>query len=229
MARCLTRYVPTFEESPGQRARLNRGCPARQVPRQVLRRRQDRVFAVGDFEPAAVLAITTSLAELKKAPTTHVPPVSRHSRQAVRHQYARQGQRLHIIAHAVEKLQVWTGARPDQLLFGAWKRHACGTACMNRACLQRASSLSVSSFEPSASWTIYAITPPSAERLEKYQRELARNEGRLFRQESGGINALLNYRDLARTKTTSWPAPGDYLQRGRTFGGQPRWTRRSPP
>jgi len=84
------------------------------------------------------------------------------------------------------------------------------------------SNLSVSSFEPTASWTIYAIyAPQNRERLEKaVGEELARvlKDGFSADEVRDGIAALLNYRKLARAQddvlASTWV---DYLKRGRTF------------
>ncbi|MCD0502557.1 M16 family metallopeptidase [Bordetella petrii] len=84
------------------------------------------------------------------------------------------------------------------------------------------SNLSVSSFEPTASWTIYAIyAPQNRERLEKaINEELARavKDGFTAEEVQDGIAALLNYRKLARAQdsvlASTWV---DYLKRGRTF------------
>ena len=66
------------------------------------------------------------------------------------------------------------------------------------------SSLSVSAFEPNASWSIYAIyAPQNRERLEKaVGEELARvlKDGFSDKEISDGITALLNYRNLARAQ-----------------------------
>jgi len=84
------------------------------------------------------------------------------------------------------------------------------------------SNLSVSSFEPTASWTVYAIyAPQNRERLEKaIGEELARvlKDGYTEAEIKDGIAALLNYRKLARAQdsvlASTWI---NYLKRGRTF------------
>ena len=84
------------------------------------------------------------------------------------------------------------------------------------------SNLSVSSFEPTASWTVYAIyAPQNRERLEKaINEELARalKDGFTAEEVQDGIAALLNYRKLARAQddvlASTWI---DYLKRDRTF------------
>ncbi|OZI59086.1 M16 family metallopeptidase [Bordetella genomosp. 4] len=84
------------------------------------------------------------------------------------------------------------------------------------------SNLSVSSYEPSGSWTIYAIyAPQNRERLETaIKEELARavKDGFSAKEIEDGITALLNYRKLSRAQdsvlASAWV---DYLSRGRTF------------
>jgi len=84
------------------------------------------------------------------------------------------------------------------------------------------SSLSVSAFEPSASWTLYAIyAPQNRQRLEQaIAEELARalKDGFTETEVRDGIAALLNYRRLARAQDSvladTWM---DYIERKRTF------------
>jgi len=84
------------------------------------------------------------------------------------------------------------------------------------------SSLSVSSFEPSASWTVYAIyAPQNRARLEQaISEELARalKDGFSDEEVRDGITALLNYRSLARAQDEvlagAWV---DYMKTDRTF------------
>ena len=84
------------------------------------------------------------------------------------------------------------------------------------------SNLSVSSYEPSAMWTIYAIyAPADRDRLEKaISEELARvlKDGFTDEEVADAKQALLNYRALSRAQdgalASAWE---DYLQVGRTF------------
>ncbi|OZI39079.1 peptidase M16 [Bordetella genomosp. 1] len=84
------------------------------------------------------------------------------------------------------------------------------------------STLSVSSFEPSASWTIYAIyAPQNRARLETaVKEELARvlKDGFTQAEVADGVKALLNYRNLARAQddvvANTWL---NYLRTQRTF------------
>ncbi|AOB32356.1 zinc protease [Bordetella sp. H567] len=84
------------------------------------------------------------------------------------------------------------------------------------------SNLSVSSFEPRGSWTVYAIyAPENRQRLEQaITEELARvrKDGFTDAEIRDGIASLLNYRRLARAQddvlASTWI---DYIRRGRTF------------
>ncbi|WP_026638446.1 M16 family metallopeptidase [Bordetella petrii] len=84
------------------------------------------------------------------------------------------------------------------------------------------SNLTVSSFEPTANWTIYAIyAPQNRERLESaISEELQRvlKDGFTAEEVKDGIAALLNYRKLARAQdsvlATTWVS---YMKRGRSF------------
>jgi len=84
------------------------------------------------------------------------------------------------------------------------------------------SSLSVSSYEPSAMWTIYAIyAPTDRERLEKaISEELNRvvKDGFTDDEVKDAKQALLNYRALSRAQDGALAAGWqDYLQTGRSF------------
>lgn len=84
------------------------------------------------------------------------------------------------------------------------------------------SNLSVSSFEPTGNWTLYAIyAPQNRDKLEKaVGEELARalKDGFTAAEVHDGIAALLNYRSLARAQdevvASTWV---DYMRRNRTF------------
>lgn len=84
------------------------------------------------------------------------------------------------------------------------------------------SHLDASSFEPSGGWTIYAIhAPENSARLEKAMAEelqRALKDGFTEDEVHEGINALLNYRKLARTRdgvlVSAWI---NYMQLGRSF------------
>jgi len=84
------------------------------------------------------------------------------------------------------------------------------------------STLSVSSFEPAATWSFYAITAPeNRDRVEAaIKEEIARAlaDGFTEQEVSEGIEALLNYRQLARAQdsvlTGAWL---NYLDTGRSF------------
>src|SRR5690606_11014540 len=84
------------------------------------------------------------------------------------------------------------------------------------------SDLDVSSYEPSGSWSLYAIhAPQNTQKLltavnEEVQRVL--KDGFTDQEVREGVQALLNYRKLARTRdgvlASAWIS---YLQLGRDF------------
>ena len=84
------------------------------------------------------------------------------------------------------------------------------------------SRLNVSSYEPTASWTVYAIhAPENSAKLQQTlteELELALNEGFSAEEVASGIDALLRYRRLARsndaTLTNTWLS---YLDLDRDF------------
>jgi zinc protease len=84
------------------------------------------------------------------------------------------------------------------------------------------STLAVSSYEPTGSWTVYAIyAPQNRQRLEKaITEELARavNDGFTEAEVRDSIASLLNFRRLARAQddvvASTWI---DYIRRGRSF------------
>jgi zinc protease len=185
---------------------------------------------VGDFEPAAVeKALKTGLAGWKKAPGyTRVPNPYRDIPAKQFDIDTPDKANAFYISRMPLKLQDtdadYAALYLANYLFGAsetsrlWNRvrETDGLSYNVR------SSLSVSSFEPSASWTMYAIyAPQNRERLEKaIGEELARvlKDGFTDKEISDGITALLNYRNLARAQddvlASTWL---DYMQRGRTF------------
>ena len=84
------------------------------------------------------------------------------------------------------------------------------------------SQLSASSFEAAGSWTVYAIHAPqnSARLVKAIDEELNRVLDKGFSQEEvkEGINALLNYRKLARASDSTLSAAWtNYLELDRTF------------
>ncbi|MPT41363.1 MAG: insulinase family protein, partial [Achromobacter sp.] len=223
------RYVPTFEEALAS---------ARGLTREALAKFHAKFYgagnieysAVGDFEPAAVeKALKTGLAGWKKAPAyTRVPNPYRDIPAKQFDIDTPDKANAFYISRMPLKLQ---DTDPDyaalylgNYLFGASETSRLWNRVRETEGLSYnvRSSLSVSSFEPTASWTMYAIyAPQNRARLEKaIGEELDRvlKEGFSDKEISDGINALLNYRNLARAQddvlASTWL---DYLQRGRTF------------
>lgn len=223
------RYVPTFEEALAS---------ARGLTREALAKFHAKFYgagnieysAVGDFEPAAVeKALKTGLAGWKKAPAyTRVPNPYRDIPTKQFDIDTPDKANAFYISRMPLKLQ---DTDPDyaalylgNYLFGASETSRLWNRVRETEGLSYnvRSSLSVSSFEPTASWTMYAIyAPQNRARLEKaIGEELDRvlKEGFSDKEISDGINALLNYRNLARAQddvlASTWL---DYLQRGRTF------------
>lgn len=89
------------------------------------------------------------------------------------------------------------------------------------------SNLDLSSFEPSGSWSIYAIFAPenkeTLERVMQEEQQRALTDGFTEEEVEQGVYALLNYRKLARTRDSvlagTWL---QYLQTDRTFA----WSQR---
>lgn len=223
------RYVPTFDEALAS---------AQGLSRDALVKFHSRFYgagdieyaAVGDFEPAAVeKALKTGLAGWKKAPAyTRVPNPYRDIAAKQFEIATPDKANAFYISRMPLKLQ---DTDPDyaalylaNYLFGASETSRLWNRVRETEGLSYnvRSSLSVSSFEPTASWTMYAIyAPQNRERLEKaIGEELARvlKDGFTDKEIADGKHALLNYRNLARAQddilASTWL---DYLQRGRTF------------
>ncbi|MNS99189.1 Peptidase M16 inactive domain protein [compost metagenome] len=185
---------------------------------------------MGDFEPAAVeKALKTGLAGWKKAPAyTRVPNPYRDIPAKQFDINTPDKANAFYVSRMPLKLQDtdadYAALYLANYLFGASETSRLWNRVRETEGLSYnvRSSLSVSSFEPSASWTMYAIyAPQNRERLEKaVNEELARvlKDGFSDKEVADGINALLNYRNLARAQddilASTWL---DYLQRGRTF------------
>ncbi len=223
------RYVPSFEEALAD---------VRALGRDNLLKFHSRFYgagkieytAVGDFQPEAVeAAVKKGLAGWKRAPAytrvsdpyRDVPP-KRFDIETPDKANAFYLSRLPL------KLQDTDPDYPALYLANYLLGASETSRLWNRVREQEGlsynvrSSLSVSSFEPTASWSLYAIyAPQNRERLEKaISEEIARavKDGFSDKEVSDGITALLNYRNLARAQDDvlagAWL---DYLQLGRTF------------
>lgn len=223
------RYVPTFEEALASVRGLNRDALVK-FHSKFYGAGKIEYSAVGDFEPEAVeKAIKAGLAGWKKAPAyTRVPNPYRDIAAKQFDIDTPDKANAFYISRMPLKLQDtdadYAALYLANYLFGASETSRLWNRVRETEGLSYnvRSSLSVSSFEPSASWTMYAIyAPQNRERLEKaINEELARvlKDGFTDKEISDGINALLNYRNLARAQddvlASTWL---DYLQRGRTF------------
>jgi len=223
------RYVPTFEESLASVRALNREALAK-FHAKFYGAGDIEFSAVGDFEPEAVeKSLRAGLAGWKKAPVyTRVPNPYRDVPAKQFDINTPDKANAFYLSRMPLKLQDtdadYAALYLANYLFGASETSRLWNRVRETEGLSYnvRSSLSVSSFEPAASWSIYAIyAPQNRERLEKaINEELARvlKDGFSDKEISEGITALLNYRNLARAQddvlASTWL---DYLERGRTF------------
>ena len=223
------RYTPSFEES---RSNVNA------LTRQQLQDFHSRFYgtgavsfaAVGAFEPDAVkAALTKGLKDWKKAPAYEriETPYRAMPAKTFNIDTPDKANAFYLSASAI-KLQ---DTSPDYaalymanyLLGGSetsrlWER----VRVKDGLSYDVGSSLDVSSYEPSGSWSLYAIhAPENSARLTKaVQEELQRalQDGFTEDEVREGIQALLNYRRLARTRdgilTSAWVS---YMQLDRDF------------
>jgi zinc protease len=221
--------VPTFEESLAGVRALNRDALAKFHAR-FYGAGNIEFSAVGDFEPQAVeQALRDGLAGWKTAPAyTRVPNPYRDVSAKQFDIDTPDKANAFFLTRMPLKLQDTDPDYPAlylaNYLFGASETSRLWNRVRETEGLSYnvRSSLSVSSFEPSASWTMYAIyAPQNRDRLEKaINEELTRvlKDGFSDKEISEGITALLNYRNLARAQddilASTWL---DYLERGRTF------------
>jgi len=223
------RYVPTFEESLTSVRALNREALAK-FHAKFYGAGDIEFSAVGDFEPAAVeKSLRTGLAGWTKAPAyTRVPNPYREVPAKQFDIDTPDKANAFYLSRLPLKLQDtnadYAALYLANYLFGASETSRLWNRVRETEGLSYnvRSSLSVSAFEPAATWSIYAIyAPQNRERLEKaINEELARvlKDGFSDKEITEGITALLNYRNLARAQddvlASTWL---DYLERGRTF------------
>jgi len=223
------RYTPSFEESLAETERLTRD-DLRAFHARFYGAGHVTFSAVGDFDPAQVeQALSDALSGWQPgAPYTRIPapyrdvPAERFSIDTPDKANAFYLSRMPL------SLQ---DSDPDypalylaNFLLGASETSRLWTRVREREGLSYnvRSSLSVSSYEPSGSWSIYAIyAPENRERLERAIREeiqRALTDGFNDKEVADGIAALLNYRRLARAQdgvlANTWSS---YLDLGRTF------------
>jgi len=223
------RYVPSFEEALADAKALERG-PLAAFHERFYGAGAVKFSAVGDFDPAAVKqTLTAGLKDWKRAPA--YTRLDDPYRDVASKQYSidtPDKANAFYISRMPLKLQDTDPDFPALYLANFLLGTSETSRLWNRVreteglSYNVRSSLSVSSFEPSANWTIYAIyAPQNRDRLEKaIGEELARalKDGFTDEEVRDGIAALLNYRKLARAQddvlASTWI---DYLKRGRTF------------
>jgi zinc protease len=223
------RYVPTFAEEQANIKALNRDALLK-FHEQFYGAGAITFSAVGDFDPTAVeAALKSGLAGWKRAPAYTRLSEPYRPIPAQRFDIATPDKaNAFYLAHMPLKMQ---DTDPDfpALYLASFVLGTSETSRLWRRVRETEglsydvrNMLSVSAFEPSGSWNIYAIyAPQNRERLEKAIGEeltRARNEGFSAQEVQDGITALLNYRSLARAQdkilASTWI---DYMQRDRTF------------
>ena len=223
------RYTPTFEESLAQIQAINRDALVA-FHKRFYGAGAITFSAVGDFDPNAVKqALTDGLKGWQKAPAYTRLDDPYHQIKAENFTIETPDKaNAFYISRMPLKLQ---DSDPDfpalylaNFLLGTSETSRLWNRVRETEGLSYnvRSNLSVSSYEPSASWTIYAIyAPQNRERLEKaIQEELDRvlKDGFTAKEIKDGISALMNYRKLTRAQDSAvasiWV---DYLRRDRTF------------
>ena len=223
------RYVPTFEEDLTRIEALNRKAIV-DFHRRMYGAGAISVSAVGDFDEAAVeKAVADGLAGWRRAPA--YTRVSDPFREIAPKQFdietPDKANAFYIASQPVRLQDTDPDFAPLYLanfLLGTSETSRLWNRVREKEGLSYnvRSNLSVSAFEPSASWTVYAIfAPNNRARLEAaVNEEIARavKEGFTDAEVKDGVAALLNYRRLARAQdgvlASTWV---DYLDRGRTF------------
>ena len=223
------RYVPTFEETLSDIAALDQA--SLQSFHAEFYGAGDIAFtAVGAFDSDAVkTALKNGLQDWKAAPEYTRIPDPYHDVEAKTFDIRTPGKaNAFYLASMPLELQDTDPEFPAlylaNYLLGSSETSRLWTRVRTREGLSYSvrSNLSLSSFEPSGSWTIYAIfAPDNKEKLEQViQEELDRalTEGFTAQEVEQGVYALLNYRKLARTRDSvlagTWL---HYLEADRSF------------
>ncbi|KDB61103.1 peptidase, M16 family [Bordetella bronchiseptica B18-5 (C3)] len=223
------RYVPTFDEALEQLRSLSRDDLAA-VSGKLYGAGRIKFSAVGEFDPAAVEAVLRKgLDGWRSAPAYTRLPDPYRAVPAQQFDIATPDKaNAFYISRMPLQLQDTNADYPALYL----ANFLLGTSETSRLwhrvreteglSYNVRSNLSVSSYEPSANWTIYAIyAPQNRARLEKaISEELARalKDGFTDQEVRDGVVALLNYRNLARAQddvlADTWV---NYMQTGRSF------------
>jgi len=223
------RYVPTFEESLADVEKLDRQALV-DFHRRFYGAGRVSFAAVGAFEPADVeKALADGLAGWRQAPAyARVPDPYRDVAPQQFDIATPDKANAFYLARMPLALQDTDADFPAlylaNFLLGTSETSRLWTRVREKEGLSYnvRSNLSVSAYEPSASWSVYAIyAPQNRERLEKaIAEELSRALADGFGKEevADGVKALLNYRRLARAQddvlSRTW---AEYLDRGRSF------------
>ena len=223
------RYVPSFEESLADLEKLDRESLLA-FHQRFYGAGHISLAAVGAFDPAAAeKALADGLAGWHKAPAyTRVPDPYREVPPQRFDIDTPDKANAFYLARMPLALRDTDADFPAlylaNFLLGTSETSRLWTRVREREGLSYnvRSTLSVSAYEPSATWSIYAIyAPQNRQRLEKaLTEELTRvlSEGFTPQEVADGIKALLNYRRLARAQDDvlagTW---AEYIDRGRTF------------
>ncbi len=223
------RYTPSFDESQSEIAAITQKDLI-EFHSQFYGAGSMALAAVGAFDPAAVkTALSTGLQGWRKAPAY----------ERVSHPYnavapaefdinTPDKANAFYLSKMPLKLQDTDPKYPALYLANYLLGGSETSRLWNRIRVQEGlsydvrSRLDASSFEPSGGWTLYAIhAPENSQRLEDAMAEelqRALKEGYTQEEVQEGINALLNYRKLARTRdgvlASAWI---NYMELGRSF------------
>ncbi|CAM3894635.1 M16 family metallopeptidase [Bordetella tumulicola] len=223
------RYVPTFDESLAQTEQIQRDALVA-FHKRFYGAGAIKFSAVGDFQADAVKqALTTGLNGWQKAPAyTRLSKPYRDIKAENFDIETPDKANAFYISRMPLKIQDTNPDYPALYLANFLLGTSETSRLWNRVreteglSYNVRSNLSVSSYEPTASWTVYAIyAPENRDRLETaITEELARavKDGFTSEEIKDGIAALLNYRKLSRAQdsvlASAWIS---YLDRGRTF------------
>lgn len=223
------RYVPTFDESLAQTEQIQRDALAA-FHKRFYGAGAIKFSAVGDFQADAVKqALTTGLKGWKKAPAyTRLSKPYRDIKAENFDIETPDKANAFYISRMPLEIQDTNPDYPALYLANFLLGTSETSRLWNRVreteglSYNVRSNLSVSSYEPTASWMVYAIyAPENRDRLETaIKEELARavKDGFTSEEIKDGIAALLNYRKLSRAQdsvlASAWIS---YLNRDRTF------------
>lgn len=205
------RYIPTFEESLASTAALS-VADLQNFHKQFYGLGEVSFSAVGAFDSNTVkAALQQGLSDWQSAPAYTRIPNPYHSITPEAFSISTPGKaNAFYIASMPLEYQDTSSDFPALYLANYLLGSSETSRLWNRIRTQDGlsynvrSSLDLSAFEPSGSWTIYAIfAPESAEKLETaLQEELQKviNTGFTEEEVKQGAQALINYRKLARTR-----------------------------